>query len=351
MEIKINDRIRNRRIDFFNKFNLSLRYDSIASSFSFSFYFDPANQEHIDLACIGHYHEATVEHDGQRLLTGYVLSESFSDSSVKELVSFGGYSLPGVLEDCEIPTSLYPLQSDGLSLREIAQKLIAPFKLKMVIDPAVSSAMNTVFATTTARPAQNIKTFLTELAAQKNIVISNTGMGELLFTRAATKKTPIINFDGGVPFTSMKLSFNGQAMHSQITVMKQADIDGGNAGESTIRNPYVPFVFRPKVAIQNSGDDNDTAQAARNMLSAELKNLKLTVKMDRWDIDGTVITPNNIITVINPKIYLLKKTEWFIETVDLDGDNKAKTATLGCVLKSVYDGTTPSYIFEGLNLH
>lgn len=351
MEIRINDRIRNRRIEFFNNFKLSLRYDSIASSFSFSFYFDPENQEHVDMACIGHYHLATVEHNGQLLLTGFVLSEGFTDSAQKELVSFGGYSLPGVLEDCEIPPSLYPLQSDGLSLREIAQKLIAPFGIKMTVDAAVASKMDAVYETTTAKESEKIKTFLSRLAAQKNIIISHTAEGKLLFTQANTRQKPILNFDGGIPFTRMALSFNGQAMHSQITVMKQADVDGGNAGESTINNPYVPFVFRPRVAIQDSGNDNDTAQAARNLLSAELKNLKLTIEMDRWEIDGNIIMPNNVITVINPKVYLFKKTEWFIEAVSLAGDNKSQTATLECVLKSVYDGSTPKYIFEGINLH
>lgn len=351
MEIRINDRIRNRRITYFNNFRVQFRYDSVASGFTFGFYFDPENQEHIDLACIGHYHLATVEHNGQLLLTGYVLSEGFSDSNRKELVTLGGYSLPGVLEDCEIPTSVYPLQSDGLTLREIAQKLIAPFGLKMMVDSSVSSRMNQVYSTSTARPTQKVKSYLTELAAQKNIVLTHDVQGRLVFTQANTRQTPILNFDGGVPFLSMKLIFNGQPMHSHITVMKQADLDGGNAGQSTVRNPYVPFVFRPTVVVQNSGDDNNTDQAAKNILAAELKNLKLTIETDRWEIDGKVIMPNNLITVINPKIYLFKKTTWFIESVTLTGDQSSYRATLECVLPAVYDGNTPTYIFSGINLH
>jgi prophage tail gpP-like protein len=127
MILKINDRFKNRTVDFFNEFTLNLVHDSVGSTFGFSFYFDPNNPEHKELACVSHYHEVQLEHNNELLLTGYLTSQRFKHSAVKELASFGGYSLPGVLDDCEIPTSLYPLQSDGLTLKEIAEKLIKPF--------------------------------------------------------------------------------------------------------------------------------------------------------------------------------------------------------------------------------
>lgn len=351
MILRINDRIRNRQVNFWNNYQLSLRYDSIASSFSFAFYFNPDNIEHKEMSCVGHYHLCTVEHNGELLLTGYILSEGFTDSSTRKLVAMGGYSFPGVLEDCEIPPLLYPLQSDGLTLREIAQKLTRAFQIQMVVDPAVAAKMDAVLEKSTAKESQNIKSYLTELAAQKDIIISHNEQGHLVFTEAKTNKKPILNFDGGLPFTSMELSFNGQAMHSHITIMKQADSDGGNAGEFTIENPYVPYVYRPKVVTQSSGDDNDTEKAARNILADELKNLKLTIVTDRWEIDGMVIKPNNIVSVTNPNIYLYQSTDWFIESVELTGDEKATTAKLSCVLPEVYNGQIPKYIFKGINLH
>jgi prophage tail gpP-like protein len=351
MILKINDRIRNRNVEFFNNFTLSLKYDSVASAFNFNFYFNPDTIELKELACIGHYHIASIEHNGELLLTGYILSEAFSSEPEKKMVAMGGYSLPGVLEDCEIPTDLYPLQSDGLSLKEIARKLTSLFDFKTVIDPAVASKMNQVFEKTTAGAGGSIKQYLTDLAAQKNIVISHTEKGELLFTEAKTKAKPFFHFENNVIGTTMSLSFNGQAMHSHITVIKQADADEGNAGEFTIRNPYVPFVYRPKVIVQSSGDDNDTEKAARNALSQELKNLVLTITTDRWEVDGKIIKPNSIITIKNPEIYLYNKCSWFVEGVEYQGDNTKMTATLTCVLPEVYNMETPEYLFKGINLH
>lgn len=341
-------KIKKRKYDFFNRFQLNLKYDSVASTFSFDGYFNPDNKDHRELLHVGHFHPITVEHNGELLVSGILLSEVFRDSSVKELTSLGGYSLPGVLEDCQIPTSIYPLQSDKLTLKEIAQKIIEPFNLEMVIDPVVSRKMNAVYETSTANALQPIKAYLSELASQKNIILSHTPEGKLLFTQANTKKTPIIDFNipegGSIPGTAMSLTFNGQRMHSQITVLKQAG--SGNAGQSTANNPFVPFTFRSSVLVQNSGDDNDTQKAAKNALAKELQNIKLKITTDRWEVDDKIIKPNNIVSVINPNIYLFKKTNWFIESINFTGNEKRTTAVLNCVLPEVYNGKTPTNIFE-----
>lgn len=354
MILKINDRITTRKIDFFNKFTLGLRFDSVGSTFSFQYYFDPYNFEHKELSCIGHFHKCTIEHEGDLLLTGYVVTPRFKSAPQKQLTGISGYSLPGFLEDCQIPTSLYPLQSDGLTLREIASKLIKPFGITMVVDSAVASRMDEAFDKTTAQATETIKGYLSELASQKNIIVTHNQYGNLVFTEAKTNRKSLIDFNvpkGGIPGTSMELDFNGQSMHSEITVMKQASKKNPNSSEFTVKNPYVPYVFRPRVAVQNSGTDADTERAARNLLAEELKNLKLTITTDRWKVDGKLIKPNNIITVINPEVYLYKKTTWFIEDVSYSGDEKAMTAVMTCVPVEAYNGKPPVYMFKGINTH
>lgn len=376
MELIINDRIRNRKVEFFNSFKLNLKYNSIASTFAFDFLFDPDVIELKEIACIGHYHICTIKHLDQVLITGLVLSEGFGSSSVKTLTSLGGYSVTGILEDCSIPTNsaidaalrkgnlkvpsgqptpYVPLQFDGLSLRQIAERILAPFKLKMVIDPSVAKKMDEVFTETNAEPKDTVKHFLTELATQKGINLTHDEFGRVLFTRVKTDLKPIMEFDiqhgVSLPGTSMKLVFNGQAMHSQITVMSQSDEDSQNAGESTVNNPYVYTIFRPKTIIQSSGTDVDTELAAKNARAEELKGLSLTITIDRWDINKKIIRPNNLVRVRNPEIYLFNFSNWFIESIDYSGDQKEMTAVLHCVLPAVYDLSEPTYLFQGINLH
>lgn len=343
--LKINDRLKIRTIQFFNNFKLELKYDSIASVFKFDIFFDPENHDMEELVCVSHYHEAIIEYNGMKFLHGYIISQGFRDAPQKQYAQFGGYTLTGVLEDCSISPQSYPLQNNGLSLRQIASKLIAPFKLKMVVDPLVASAMDMVYAESTAEPTETIIDYLTKLSNQRNIIISHNENGDILFTTIASNTLPVLNIEEGLVGTEMTMIFDGQKIHSDITVLRQADTDGGNAGQVTVKNPFVPIVYRPKTILQNSGDNNSTKQAAQNALAAELRNIVLTIKIDRWIIDGQIIKPNSIITVLNKNLYIYKRTKFFIESVGYEGNSESHTAALRCVLPFCYDGTTPYNIF------
>ena len=355
LKLRINDRFINRDVEFFNEFTFTIAYDSIASSFGFNFYFDPENPDHVELTTVGHYHEVQLLFNNELVLTGNLINHTFKVSSTKQLTKMGGYALPGVLEDCEIPHRLYPLQNNGLSFEQICRKLIRPFKLGLVVDPDVQSIVSKAFPTATATPTQRVKGYLTQLASQKDIVLSHDEKGQLLLTRAKTKQDSIIDFDlrEAVPEgTTFEFSINGQGIHSHITVQRQASSTGGNAGQTRLRNPYViGSVFRPTTKSQSSGDDNDTGLAARRELGNELKNLRLTISTSSWLINGKIIRPNNIITIIAPELYIFRQERFFIESVSYTGNNKQTTATLNCVLPNVYDTEPIVNIFRGINIH
>lgn len=338
MTLKIN----NSKFDFFNRFSVTLRYDSVASAFGFEAYFNTDNAEHKQLMKPLRYARCVVEHEGETLITGTLLNNTFKSAPAKQAVQLSGYSVTGVLEDCE---TFEPLQSNNLTLKEIAEKLLKPFGISIAIAEAVKSKMDEKITVSTSGEKQRIKSYLTELAAQKNIIVSHTAGGSLLFTVANAKQKPVLHFDSGIPGTEMNLTINGQAMHSDIKVVAQADTESTNTAENVVKNPFVS-AYRPKVVVQSSGDDNNTEQAAKNVLADELKNIKLSINTDRWMIDGKVIKPNMVISVTNDELFLYKKTNWFVESVKLDGDSSKTTATLECVLPEVYNGNVPVNIFN-----
>jgi prophage tail gpP-like protein len=357
MILRINDRFRNRQIKFFTDFEFDLKFDSIDSSFSLSYEFDPNNQEHIEFSCIGHYHTCTLEDNGELLMTGIILSIQFTDAAKQSLAKISGYTLSGVLGDCEIPLSKQlSLQSDGLTIREIVQKYIKPFGLQIVVESSAAKLMDQVLEETSANETQTVKSYLSQLVSQKNVIMSHDERGRVVFTKtsARAKQKPIFEFNQGMPGVSMTLAFNGQGIHSEIVAIGQSDIEDENALESPpLKNPFSPVrtVFRPHTVTQNSGNADDTELAAKNTLAAELKNIPLMIAMDRWTIGEKLARPGNIITVQNPRIYLFKKSNWFIEAVNFKGDAKSKTATLRCVRPEVFNGETPEYLWKGINLH
>lgn len=352
MILKINDRIRNRKIEFFNEVRIELKYDAVASRFAFKFLFDPNNIEHKEMACVGHDHICTIEDYGEKILTGYILTQRFKSNKEVNLVSISGYSLPGFLEDCDIPPDV-SLQSDGLTLREMADRYIAPFGLKIKIDASAAAAMEEKYEESTAKETQGVRAYLSELAAQKNIVMSHTPEGAVLFTKALPGQKPVADFTNDLPVIDMDFHFNGQSMHSDLIVIRQGDIDDEvqTSEGATVKNPYVPFVYRPKTIVQSSTNEKDIEQAVRNARAQELKNMPMTITLDRWQIGGKIIRPGKIVTVLNPEVYMYKKTSWFIESVELHKDPRGETATLKCVPPEVYTGEDPKYMFAGINLH
>ncbi|MFA6057290.1 MAG: hypothetical protein WC756_03760 [Taibaiella sp.] len=344
-------KIGTRKIDLYNQVSVTLNYDSVASTFAFSLFFDPNNEEHKRIFKPLQYLPATIEHNGQTLITGTMLSGGFSDGSEKSLVTVSGYSKTGVLEDCEIPMEAYPLQTDSLSLKQICERLIKPFDLTLIIDPSVLEKVNGRFTRSTAGDDQTVKAYIDELARQKYVVLTHDQYGNLLLTEAKPKQTPIWNFDSREKFVKMDLNTDGQQMHNTITYQKQATKRGkGNAGQSSVDNPYCK-VYRPKVSRQTSGESIDTKFVSRNGLSEELKAIELTIELDSWNLGGKLILPNNIVTVTNPVVFLYKKTEWFIKSVEFSGDENSSnindgTAKLVCCLPEVFTKDMPVNIFD-----
>lgn len=347
MSFKLN--ISGQSFEFFNEFQLNLKYDSVASTFSANVYFNPENPIHVNLFRPYTYRDGTITFNGRLIFTGTILATSYNDSSTTNYVTIAGYSKGGIIEDCEIPISLYPLQSDGRSITQIATRLLNYFGLKSIIDPSVQSRMNRVLNKSTANEKQSVKSYLAELTNQVNVVMSHNEFGDIVFTQAKTKTKPILDIDtdvNAIPATSLSLSCNGQSMHRQITAIKEASSDGGNAGQSSVINPYCKVDKRNKVIIQSSGDDNTTQEVARSYLSEQLRTIQLSLSVNQWiDLNQELLTPNKIVSVKSKRMFLNKKTNFFIESVSLSGNSGNEIAELKCVLPSVYDNSKPINIF------
>jgi prophage tail gpP-like protein len=341
MELKISG----KTYDKFSDFKLSLTYDSVASAFSFSAYFNPENPDHVQIFRPCTYRSCSVEHNGERLITGRILSNRFISSPVPTLSSISGYSTAGVLGDCEIPVELYPLQNDGLTLKEICERLIEPFGIELVVDSSVETIANEKIDTSTANEKQTVKSYLAELAAQRGVILSHSPFGNLLLTKANTDRRAIADIDGSAPTTSIELSVNGQSMHNTITAMGQSSTETTNSSEDSVNNPFVS-AYRPKVVTQTSGTDNTAMDVARIQLSNELKSIAVKVTVSTWEFGGQLIRPNNMIIITAPEAYIFKKTRFFISQVDLSGTVAAQTAVLTCVLPSVFDQSDPFNIFN-----
>lgn len=369
MQLKINNKV----VSKYNSVNVSLRFDAIASPFSFTINFDPEDSNDRQTFVPGNFNACEVSHNGQTLIVGTCIGQNFQSSAKKHLMNLGGYSKAGALEDCQNPVG-YQTQFIGMSLKQIATKLCAPFGFTVNVSDSVNAEANQAYSPTkpTIEPTMTIREFLSMLCNGKNIVLSHDVSGNLLLTRANVNKEPIFAFNGSSPATHMELSFNGQPMHNNIWAVGQGNEDTDNVSQerSALVNPYVQSKtglttaattsglpaaayetgYRPGVYIQKTGNDNTTGFTARQYLSQELKNIRLTIELDRWTLNNSLVRPDNIITVVNPDLFLYQKSRWFIESVDYRSTTSEDTATLNCVLPECYSNDEVKNIFTGTNL-
>jgi prophage tail gpP-like protein len=371
-------------LTFFNKIELSLKYNSIASTFKFEMYFDPNNPIHAELATVSHIHECSIywvhETEGryineqgrfvttknQLLLTGFMLSQLFHSSSKPTLMEIGGYSKPGVLADCDIPTDV-PLEAVGLSFTDVVKKVLRPWQertgafgfkikstrsdlkfeatqdkelnsLKSILASIEDESDATIEKTTVSDESKNALNYLQELASQKGLTLSHDVMGDLVVGVPYTGRNYLfeIGTNNGIAFEDMYMGYNGQPLHSQIEVKRPPDKNGGDLAYCKMLNPLVPVVFRPKVIIATTGDANTIIQTARNEIGAELKSIPLRIVLKSPIVKENFIMPNNMINVKNRQVYLYKPHGWFIEEVNYSRDADNERTEITSVLPETY---------------
>lgn len=321
-----------KSFQYFSDFNITLIYDAVASTFSFK-----ALNSMLGTPLVYSFVKLYGEED-ELLLTGYILSSGYIISSKPEFETYPGYSITGFLEDSSVP---FPLQSDNLTLKEITDKLLKPFGFKYIVDPIVAKDMNKKYVKSIASEGQSIKDYLTTLATQRGIILSHNNKGELVFTKIEINKLkPVYTFDEGYGgSTNMSLTANGQQMHSSIRIVKEATEDNTDAGDYTIKNPYVTNRYRPIIKILSSGDIFDVKKAARMELSKELMGIELIIETTKF------ILPGNLISVKAQKLKIRNFTNFFVTQCEIKGTNKNITYTLTCLLPDCFSDNEVKNIF------
>lgn len=337
MKIKINGTY----IKFFDEVSISLNLDSVGSVFSFVGRFNPENELHRKVFRPLSFAKVEIfSNEDQLLLTGKIVNHTFNSTARPELWILSGYSLPGILEDVNIPYSLYPLESLNRNLKDITERLIKPFGLNLVIDPSVGKDTGLPFDKSVATPSESIKSYLAKIASQRNIVMSHTAAGDLLYFRPNTKQQPKMRFNE-TSVKEMNVSVKGQGLHSEISVLRQPSDESSNISPvDTVKNNLIPD-FRPSVEVLSSGNDTATKSAADNEMASELQNIEFNLTLNKiYDL-----SPGDVVEVRNEEVFLFDYTRLIITAAVMSENTKGEAMTLRLTLPEAFTGEQPKQIF------
>ncbi len=283
-----------------------------------------------------------AELDDAALFAGTLLSPDPSTDPNAQSVKISAYAKPAVLADAHMPASAFPLEMNGLTLRQIAEQIAEPFGLS-VEDEGESGA---AFERVALKPDENPQQFLAELARQRGKVIADTGGGALLLRRSARVGTPVARLREGLPpVISVTPSFSPQAYYSEITALASAK--AGRAGaRHTVQNPHLSGIVRPHTFVADDTEKGDLPGAAAAKLGRMFGNMvSYTVELPTWrDPAGRLYEPNTTITLHADGSMIYRETEFLIRNVSLWQDQNATKSTLTVVLPGAFSGEVPEVL-------
>ena len=347
-------KIDNKSFDLFESFSLDSSLDAVASSFQISLKY---KEEYDSIFTPLSFKNIKIFDNQKLILNGTIINHSFQSDSNTNLVVISGYSTAGILEDCTMPYELYPLESINKSLNEICKKILPYFGIEYIIDESVSREMNLVFTKSIANPEDSVKSYLSKLAAQRNIIISHRQDGKLLFFRpkANIKSKGIFDKTNTI---GASFDIDGQSMQRKLYVLRQPTMPklprrkkGDPPREKVkvrgkfydvIENNLVQDAKRVSVKLMSSGEDLDTKQAVNNYLMDQLKNIKLSISFYEWkDLEI-----GDLIEYQNDELKLFKPVQFMVTSINKSFDAESNMYEISCNLPEAYAGGSPKNIFQ-----
>jgi prophage tail gpP-like protein len=283
----------------------------------------------------------TVTVADELVLTGRVKDVAPNVDARMASVGVTVYSIAHELtEVCPAPEFL-PLEFNGLDLRQIASKLVAP---AIGEESVFDGPPGAVFARVRCEPDATIHSFLVELALQRGFVLTDTPSGALLFRSEARPGSPVARLEGE-PLVRVSATFEPSSWYSAVT--GRASRKAGRGGSRyTEPNPLYrathPRPFTLRLGDTESADVPKAVRAAVGRMVASV--VSYTVDdLPTWrDPQGALWAPNTTVTMLAPEAMIYRETELVVRSVALKQTAEAETATLGLVLPGTFGGALPA---------
>lgn len=326
----------NERFRFWDGVRITRSFDSF-DTIEFSAPFDPDDADQREKFRPFSYGNASFSVGGEPLFTGTVVSVRPELTPNSRTVRVGGYSKPGVLNDCT-PSPDTKLEFNDVALPEIAPSLILPFGLEIEFLANPGSTFERVACDSTRK----VLSFLTELAQQRNGVFNSSPAGVLRFMQSEPAGVPVATLEEGVsPLLEVLPNFSEQNYYSHITGVER--VGTGTAGSRfTVTNSRVssvrPFTFAVTDAI--GGDVQTATQSKMGRMFGSAISYSVTVATWRAE-NGQLWAPDQTVSLLAPSAMVYSPYKFKIRNVTFDASKTERTATLELVLPGAFSGEIP----------
>lgn len=290
------------------------------------------------------FKKASVYFEKKLLFCGQLLTSAPEVSPDSKTITIEGFPLCGVLNDCDIPLSLYPVSYSGMTLEQITQNVCGAFGIPVEFATASGEAFEKV----EYEPGTKVLDFFKKLAEQRGLIFTNTETGGLKFFKPTVKPVTASFKEGELPFVSCKPTFSSQNMFSHLTGFTKTDNENA-AQQYTYENQYLikAGVFRPTSFTVSDADGTGIEAAVlakAGQMYAECMSYELTV-VGCKDKSGNLYQKGMSISVTAPGAMIYRETKFQVKNVTIKrSDTEGTQTTFSLILPGAMTGTIPEVL-------
>ena len=339
-EQDITIKIDGKKFTGFTGYDLTLSYDSF-DTFSFSAPYDDAIKDLRNTMVPFAFKNCEVYYDGKLILKGTLLTPDPELTDKSGEITLQGYPRCGILNDCMVPPTNYPLKCMGLTMKGIADAACEPYGIPVLFKGDIGPS----FTEINIEPTEKIMDFLTKLAKQRKLLFTNTEKGELLFFTSEEQKAFVSFTEGKLPLLSIKPKFAAQEFYSHITGFSKTGEDYPSYSY-TLENKYLikkGIMRHLSITIDDAENERDLEKSVRayaGRMFADCVTYELECE-GHYNSDKNRFTKGMTVCVFAPTAMISKETNFIARNIKLSRTTEGKTTTLTLVLPGSYTENLP----------
>lgn len=328
---------------FWTEITVSLRIDGF-DSVSFVAPFDPSSRESRDMWRPFSYRPVRVLAGGVLLFTGVMVGISPGVTADAKIVTVECYSSGAVLQDTAMPATAFPLEFSKLTLKQIAEKMTAPFGVPV----SISGPDGSKFDKVKIKISDKVAPFLADLAKQRGYILSSTHDGGIVFRTSQSEPTPPVArlHADKQPVIGVSPTFSPQTFYSEVTCVTKGK-RGRKGSQYTEGNFFLQGVTRPGVIELDDTDPGDIEIATRAAIGRMYGNAaSYEVELSTWlRPDGELYMPDDFVTLTAPGAMVYQESDLLVRAVELhQTKDRTKTSKLNLMLPGAFSGDIPETV-------
>lgn len=279
--------------------------------------------------------------NGNQIFTGYLESPTMQSGRDEKSLTVICSSYPNVLNN-KIPANGWPLDLRSLNFEYITREICGLYGLPVI----TSIDTGPMFKKASAKRDNTGIEFLTPLAKQRGLILTDDAFGTLVIDDGASFGAPVWTVDDeNDPSVTVAATYNFDDYYAKITGLLK-NKTGQTEKFYTEKNPHFEGILKYDTVEFSEIDLGELETATRTEMGRMFGAVfSVSVEIPSWlNSNGVLFQAGELIKVRSPREYINNFFELQIRRIDFAKEPERETATLECILPDVFRGVIPEVV-------